>query len=163
LRHVWVLPRTNLGDVLNPRQFGQLSGQLRREGGFTVHIGTGQQPKTGIMVSDPPEQSEQRTSLQETHGPEIGAYARKHEQALQGPERHLGGWVKEDTKPKQAVLDRSTRYPETPLGESQAYVHTVANRQEAAWHLGRSEPIDNPAYEADPKRWIRRIQGQNVP
>jgi hypothetical protein len=153
-------PDVTVEDVLSPRQFGQLSEQLRK-GGFTANIHTGEQPTSGYVVSDL--QGERSRPLRSTRGRHIEAYAREHEAALTGPERYLGGWARRHVRPQEAVLDRSTRYPETALGHSRAYVGMVANRQESMYQVSNRDYPENPAYEKDPVKWMRRIQGRNVP
>jgi hypothetical protein len=113
------------------------------------------------MVSDM--RGEQSHPLHGVTSQHIQDYAQqKGGKRLTGPHRFLGGWADKDVQPHQAVLDRSTRYPETPLGGSQAYVKMVANRQKAAYHVSKDSYIDNPAHEPDKVKWARRIQGQNV-
>lgn len=141
--------------------FSQLSGELRSKGGFSVNVSTGERPTSGYMVSDV--EGEKSRPLKTTRGRHIQAYAEEHKAKLKGANRFLGGWAERDVKPQQAVLDRSTRYPETPLGHGQAYVNMVSNVQRSAYHVSKDAYIANPAYEADPVKRMRRMQGRNVP
>lgn len=144
------------------RLFSQLSGELRSKGGFSVNLHTGERPSSGIMVSDLV--GEKSRPLRGTTGAHIQAYAAQNKgKRLRGPNRFLGGWADQDVKPAQAVLDRSTRYPDTPLGRSKGYVRMVANVQKAAYDVGKDAYIANPAHQPDPVKWAKRIRGQNVP
>jgi hypothetical protein len=151
--------------VLSSRQFGQLSGELRSKGGFSVNIHTGERPTSGIMVSDL--QGERSMPLRGTTGAHIQAYAEENKgKRLRGPNRYLGGWAQRDVRPQQAVLDRSTRYPDTPLGRSKGYVRMVANVQKAAYDVGKDSYIQNPARQGTAdvgiEKIMRRMRGENV-
>jgi len=144
--------------VLSKQQFGDLAQELRREGGFSVNVHTGERPSSGTMVSDP--RGERKAPLAQTHGPDIEDYARTHAQHLRGENRFLGGWKEGGT----AYLDRSTRYREGE--ESRAYVHMVTNRQKAAYNLTQDAEITNPArqgrYDVSEEKAMRRMRGENV-
>jgi hypothetical protein len=150
--------------MLSPRQFGELGADLQSKGGFSVNINTGARPITGYMVSDP--QGEEKRPLSATRGKHIEAYARQHEQALQGPGRYLGGWADKDVAPHQAYLDRSTRYPESKLGRSQGFVNMVANFQKSMYHIDQDATVPNPAQPQDKPvdlaKSMRRMRGENV-
>jgi hypothetical protein len=147
--------------MLSNQQFGGLSGELRRSGGFSVNVETGERPTSGIMVSDPG--GEEQRPLRQTRGPDIKAYAQAHAEHLKGGNRFLGGWKEGRT----AYLDRSTRYPAEGLGASHAYLAMVGNRQKAAYNVGTGQEISNPArqgrYDVDEMTSIRRMRGENVP
>ena len=147
--------------MLSPRQFGQLSGELRSKGGFSVNIHTGERPTSGIMVSDL--KGERSRPLRGTTGQHIQEYAEENKgKRLRGQQRYLGGWADRDATPHQAVLDRSTRHPDTPLGRSRGYVRMVANFQKSAYDVGKDSYINNPAHMDDPAKRMARIQGKNV-
>lgn len=117
------------------------------------------------MVSDL--QGEQAMPLHGTAGRHIRAYAQEHQAALTGANRFLGGWADTDVRPSQAVLDRSTHYPETPLGQSQSYVKMVTNAQKSRYNVGKDRVESNPAIPGDQPRDLgkimRRMKGENVP
>jgi hypothetical protein len=137
---------------------------LRSKGGFTVNVHTGERPTSGYVVADL--QGERKMPLRGTTGRDIQAYAEtKGGKRLTGPHRYLGGWADKGAKPQQAVLDRSTHYPETPWGQSKSYVRMVANFQKAAYHVTSATSgtdIDNPAHMDDPVKRMRRFRGENV-
>lgn len=138
---------------------------MRREGGFSVNIHTGEQPTSGYMVSDL--RGERSKPLRHLTGKDIQDYAmQKGAKRLSGPHRYLGGWADRDVSPHTAYLDRSTHYPETDWGKSKAYVRMVANAQKSAYHVGQDAIIPNPAIPQDKPRDLgkimRRMQGQNV-
>jgi hypothetical protein len=150
--------------VLNRHQFGQLSEALQRKGGFSINIHTGHEPTSGYMVAD--FGAERTRPLQTTRGHHIEAYARQHERALTGPNRYLGGWADTGVQPHEAALDRSTLYPETPVGHAQGYTNMVANFQKALYHVTTGKDITNPAQpqegKVDALRSLRRMRGENV-
>lgn len=147
--------------MLSHKQFGDLAGELHSKGGFSVNVHTGDRPTSGIMVSDL--QGERSHPLGEVTGQHIQAYAEENKgRRLRGQQRYLGGWADRDVSPHQAVLDRSTRHPDTPLGRSRGYVRMVANFQKAAYDVGKDSYINNPAHMDDPAKRMARIQGKNV-
>jgi hypothetical protein len=146
--------------MLSSQQFGDLAGELHTKGGFSVNVHTGERPQSGYMVSDL--RGEKKMPLSEVQGSDIESYARqKKGKRLMGPHRFLGGWANQEDA--NAYLDRSTHYPDTPWGQSKAYVRMVSNNQKAAFDVGRSREIPNPAYEGDVRKRMARMQGQNVP
>jgi len=145
--------------MLSRKQFSGLSHQLHdpNVGGFSVNMQTGKSPSSGIMVSDLA--GEQKSPLSGTHGPDIEAYARANKKHLAGKDRFMGGWANKGT----VYLDRSTRFPATPLGRAQGYVHTVANNQRAAYDIGAdSDVFTQPGFVEDKRKAMRMLRGENV-
>ena len=152
--------------MLSNQQFGELAGELRDKGGFSVNIHTGERPTSGVMVSDL--RGERSQPLARTSGADIQSFAEENKgKRLRGPNRYLGGWADTEQKPSMAYIDRSTRYPNTPHGRARGYVRMVANFQKSAYDVGKGSLIPNPALPQDQprnlERSMRRMQGQNVP
>jgi hypothetical protein len=151
--------------VLSSQQFGALAQELHTSGGFSVNVHTGERPTSGIMVSDL--RGEHSQPLSTIGGRDIQSFAEQGKgKRLRGPNRYLGGWADTEQKPSMAYIDRSTRYGDNPLGQSQAYVRMVANQQKSAFDIGRGALIPNPAHPQDQprnlQRSMRRMRGENV-
>lgn len=117
------------------------------------------------MVSDL--QGERSLPLRSTTGQDIAAYAgQKKGKRLTGPRRFLGGWADKDATPQRAVLDRSTHYPDTPLGDARSYVRMVKNAQKSRYVVHTEDVEPNPAMPQDQPRDLdkvmRRLKGENV-
>lgn len=157
--------------MLSPYQFHGLSDQLRKQGGFTVNVNTGEQPSSGVAVAEPGNE----VRMINAKGGSIANYAAERSTLLSQPGMHLGGWdagplpgppggreggafemtydssgtgtvSKHHNIRHEDVLDVSRVIPEHPLGHHIADVHhrMHVNRQDAAFDLGRGVEIPNP-------------------
>lgn len=143
--------------MLNERQFGGVARSLRRSGGFSINVQTGERPRSGWMVSAPGDEHR----MPQAGKKEIGAYYDEHRPGLERA-GHMGGWHNDEATPPEDVLDASRRYPRTKLGTAQAYTSMVANRQESSYNLGTKEMMENPAYRTSDSERHDVMSGKNV-
>jgi hypothetical protein len=118
---------------VNRTQFNDMARRLNQPGGgFSVHLKTGEEPTSGIMVSQAG--SEGRFEPGEhVGGREVAAHAIEHESKLKGPRSYHGGWHDDITGAR--TLDVSRRYNV----KSAAYKAMWSNDQDGAYDLDRSD------------------------
>ena len=120
------------------------------EGGHTVNLLTGVQPKTGTAVSIPGH--EQRIPMESFSAEEIARYINTPEHfeaATARPARHLGTWVDADEAGnKVAFADVSRVHKSTPEGNRRARLAMMANNQFAGFNFDEFVTEYNPLQQA---------------
>lgn len=126
--------------------------KTREQGGDTVHMGTGERPTTGWMVSDA--DREHRVSAENFGTDHVVRYARRHEDALITPTAYMGTWraTGDDgaRRPSDTVyLDVGRRHatPEDALETAEAH------EQLAVYDLDRRPRLGLPVGEVSGKEW----------
>lgn len=125
--------------LLRPEQFEDLARQLHTPGaGWSVHLGSGDHPQSGIMVSRkgtekaivPPE------SVRPTH---LSDFASENREGLTSRNRFMGGW--HDPERHEVDIDVTQRYPST----QRDHVTRQMFRQDqfAAYDVGDDRTIQN--------------------
>lgn len=118
---------------VNREQFRQMAARLNQPGGgFSVHLKTGEEPTSGIMVSQAGSESTFKPG-EHVGGREIAAHAINHQEALKGNRNYQGGWHDDITGIR--YVDVSRRYHV----KTAAYKAMWSNDQEGAYDLDRSD------------------------
>lgn len=122
---------------LRREQFEGLAGRLAKpDGGFSVRVPTGKEPKTGYMVSQAG--TEKRHGAAETiSGEHLEEYAGTHHTELHKASRHFGGW--HDPKTHEKDLDISRRF----TSHDRARAAMWAGDQDALYDLNRGHSEHN--------------------
>lgn len=133
--------------MLSGTQFQGLSRQLRTSGGFTVDTNTGDQPTSGIVVS----QEGTRERLVNAQASHLAHFAKRNETALGQPDTYMGGWDSGPALSRHShvdVLDVSKVIPDHPRGHHVAEAHARMHneRQEAAYDITSGKTINNPKW-----------------
>lgn len=128
--------------MLSTGQFGEFAQNVR-QGGDSVHVVTGERPRTGYMVSLP--DRETRVPLPEFGAHSAVAYTRRHGEELHDPDQYLGGWA----HGSEAFLDVSRRYADEPTALTEGW---KAN-QIAVHRNDDHEDIDVPLSPRDLPIW----------
>jgi hypothetical protein len=122
---------------LRREQFSALAERANApSSGFSVKVKTGEEPTTGIMVSQPG--SERKVSIPTT-AEALEDYTKTFHGALHGPGAHFGFWH-EDNGP-EGDADVSRRFPERE--HRRATEEMLMNKQRAMYHVSSGKDIYN--------------------
>lgn len=114
---------------LRREQFNELASRLKEpDGGFSVRVATGKEPKRGFMVSQAGTERA-HAPAEATTGAHLQSYASDHSSELGKPARYMGGW--HDPYQHKADLDISRRY----ASHDRARAAMWGANQDALFHL----------------------------
>lgn len=156
--------------MIQEGQFQSLHERLntrdgRKSGGFTVNVGTGDEPTSGIAVGIPGH--ERQIPSRETTVGDLRGYVHENAETLRRPGMHFGGWKPRGTtqgsSPSEVSLDvsrvvpvkESSEYPESVMhadAVTSAYDLMHAYDQEASFDLGTFKEIRNPGWNPEGRR-----------
>jgi hypothetical protein len=108
------------------------------EGGYTVNLNTGEEPKTGTMVSIPGH--EVPVPIDKFSDKDVKDFSNSERMnILKKPEMHMGTWRSADDKTigDAAYLDISKRFEDNPSGASEARTAAMQGDQWALYNIDR--------------------------
>jgi hypothetical protein len=119
--------------AINRSQFKGMASKLNEPGGgFSVHLKTGEEPTSGIMVSQAG--TEKRFKAGEhVGGKEVAAHGIEHQSEFEKPHNFQGGW--HDSITGDRTLDVSRQYKDRGSATKAMW----ANDQDGAYDLDRSD------------------------
>ena len=124
------------------------------EGGFTRHMTTGDEPSSGVAVSDlGPEEHYGPNAAQPYEARHLPGFVKRNLASLSEPEVYFGGWKPKD-QPREVYLDVSRRYP-----TSTAAIRAMRRRNQiAGFDLGTGATYYNPHHPENEQRLWDALQ-----
>lgn len=121
------------------KNFRNLHTQLTEEGGFTAHVGTGNQPKEGFAVAVAGK--ERQIPSDQTKRSDLVRFVRQNKGALSQPGAHFGGWRDSSSNTDYLDVTHIDKNLESAMGTAQR------ENQKAIYDLGAGKEYDNPSFD----------------